>query len=46
MAEFITPDEGDNTLSTASGQVPEVSETTVVKGQYGLKQSWRTGQET
>lgn len=30
-------------LPAASGRVPKVSETTVVKGQYGLKQSRRMG---
>lgn len=35
-----------DTDSAALGQVPKVSETTEVKGLIGLKQSWRTGQET
>lgn len=49
MAEFMPPDGGEYTpeeYSAASGRVPKVSETTVVKGLIGLKQSWRNGQET
>ncbi|QOI17546.1 ORF3 [Human anellovirus zj-ad 1] len=46
MAEFMPPD-GAGVASTAdSGRVPQVSETTEVKGLIGLNQSWRNGQET
>ncbi len=36
MAEFITPDgDATATAAAATGRVPQVSETTEVKGQYG-----------
>lgn len=36
MAEFMLPAGAENTFSAITGRVPKVSETTEVKGQYGL----------
>ena len=44
MAEFMPLDGAQiDRLSADSGRVPKVSETTVVKGQFGLNQSSGTG---
>ncbi len=47
MAEFMPPDgDGSRLLIQADlGRVPKVSETTVVKGQFGLDQSGGTGKK-
>ena len=47
MAEFMPPDGDWNTTVTQAeqGRVPKVSETTVVKGQFGLAQSGGTGKK-